>query len=139
MSKTAMIQRGTTIIEVAMALTILAIALPTLVGAFVDASRQTIHPSNGEVAAHLAIERMEEIAARRYRGTDGYSAVTSANFPSETPISGFAAFNRTVTVAYVTSSLASAGSDQGYKKVTVNVTWESGARQLKIEHVFANF
>jgi hypothetical protein len=132
-------RRCTTIIEVVSAMTILAVALPPLVAAFAEASSQTIYPSNSAVAGLLAIERMEEIVARRYRGTDGYSATTVTNFPSETPVSGFPIFNRTVTVTYVNASLAAVGSDQGYKKATVTVTWESGARSLSIEHVFADF
>ena len=131
--------RGTTIIEVVTALTILAIALPSLIRSFADASNQTIYPSNAAVASFLAIEKMEEIVARRYRGTDGYAALVAANFPAESPVSGFSIFNRTVTISFVNSSLAAVGSDQGYKKVNVSVTWEAGARELKVEHVFADF
>ena len=132
-------KRSTTIIEVVTAMAILAIALPALVSAFAESSRQTIFPSNSAVASYLAIEKMEEIMARRYRGTDGYTALTAANFPAETPVSGLTFFNRSVTVSYVTSALAASASDQGYKKVIVKVTWNSGAQALSIEHVFADF
>ena len=138
MKKRSTTQRGTTIIEVAMALTILAIALPPMIQAFADASRQTILPANDAVAGFLAIEKMEEIVARRYRGTDGYTGV-DALVGTESPVSGFSYFTRTVTEAFVTSSLAASGSDVGYKKFTVTVTWQSGAKQLAIEHVFADF
>lgn len=133
------LRRSTTIIEVVAALTILSIALPPLMTAFADASRQTIYPANAAVAAFLTVEKMEEIVARRYRGTDGYSAISSANFPAETPVSGFPVFNRSVTITYVNSSLATVGSDQGYKKARVTVTWESGAKTTSVEHVFADF
>jgi len=138
MTKRAGIPRGTTIIEVAMALTILAIALPPMIQAFADASRQTILPANDAVAGFLAIEKMEEIVARRYRGTDGYSGIDSL-VGTENPVSGYSYFTRTVTKAFVTSSLAASGSDVGYKKFTVTVTWQSGAKQLVIEHAFADF
>lgn len=132
-------KRATTIIEVIAAMAILSVALPPLISAFAESSRQTIFPSNSAVASFLAIERMEEIMARRYRGTDGYTALTTANFPSEAPVSGLPLFTRTVTIAYVTSGLAPSAEDQGYKKVTVTVTWHNGAQTLSIEHVFAQF
>ena len=128
-----------TIIEVVMALVILSIALPPLVTSFVEASMQSIYPANASVASFLAIERMEEIVARRYRGTDGYAAVTAANFAAESPVPGFPGFNRSVAVSYTDASLAPAGTDQGYKKVRVVVTWNNGAGQIAIERAFADF
>ncbi len=133
------IRRCTTIIEVVMALAVLSISLPPLMVAFANAATQGILPSNATVASFLAVGRMEEIVARRYRGTDGYSAITTANFPAESPVTGYTMFNRTVAVDYVTPTLAAAGSDQGYKKVTVTVSWNSGAQRIRIERVFADF
>lgn len=132
-------RRATTVIEVAMALVILSVALPPLVMAFADASKQSILPANSAVASYLAVERMEEVIARRYRGTDGYDSVTESNFPDESPVSGFTMFSRTVRVALIDHLLASAGSDQGYKKVTVTVSWNSGANRIAVEHIFADF
>jgi hypothetical protein len=130
---------SSTIIEVVMAVVILSVALPPLMVSFVEASIQSIYPANASVASFLVIERMEEIIARRYRQTDGYQAVTAANFPAEAPVSGFPGFSRSVTVSYTGASLAPAGSDQGYKKVRVAVTWNGGAEQIAIERVFADF
>ncbi|HUN81177.1 MAG TPA: hypothetical protein VMV81_06655 [Phycisphaerae bacterium] len=132
-------KRSTTIIEVVAAMAILSVALPPLISAFAESSRQTIFPSNSAVASFLAIERMEEIMARRYRGTDGYTAITAASFPNESAVDGFPMFSRTVSIAYVTSTLAPSANDQGYKKVTVTVAWNSGAQTLGMEHVFAQF
>lgn len=122
-----------------MALAVLSISLPSLMVAFANAANQGILPSNTTVASFLAIGRMEEIIARRYRGTDGYAAITTTNFPAESPVSGYSMFNRTVAVDFVTPALAAAGSDQGYKKVTVTVSWNSGTQRIKIERVFADF
>lgn len=122
-----------------MVLVILSIALPPLMASFADNSVQTIHPAYATVATFLAIERMEEIVARRYRGTDGYTAVSNANFPPETPVTGFPVFNRTVGISFVNASLAPVGSDQGYKKVVVTVSWNSGGDRIVVEHVFADF
>jgi hypothetical protein len=134
------IQRSSaTIIEVVMAIVILSVALPPMVSAFTDASMQSVYPINAATASYLAIERMEEIVARRYRGTDGYAAVSVANFPAESPISGFPAFTRSVTVTYVNAALSTVGTDQGYKKVRVTVTWNGGVGQIVVERVFGNF
>ena len=132
-------RRGATVIELVACIMILAVALPSLLKTFAEASMKSMHPANEAMASFLAIDRMEEIVARRYRGTDGYSAVTTANFPNESPVSGFTGFTRSVTVTTVTSSLAGSGSDVGYKKVRVTVSWNSGANSLVIERIFADF
>ncbi|MBK8268360.1 MAG: hypothetical protein IPK83_08680 [Planctomycetes bacterium] len=132
-------RRATTIIEIVMAIIILAVSVPPLMSAFSQSALNTIHPANAATAAFLATERMEEIVARRYRATDGYAAVTTANFPNESSITNFARFSRTVSVSFVNASLASVGSDQGYKLVRVTVSWNSGAKSVVVERVFANF
>jgi len=132
-------RKGLTIIEVVMALVILAVALPTLVTAFADASRQSIQPVQGSVASFLAIERMEEIIARRYRGTDGYTGVTTANFPAESPVSGFTGFDRSVSVTLTDASLNTVMGDEGYKLVRVTVSFNAGNDEVVLERVFADF
>ncbi len=139
MRRAATTRRSVTIIEVVAAIVILSIALPPMMQAFAEASSQTIQPSLAAVASFLAIDRMEEVVARRYRGTDGYTAISTANFPAEAPVTGFASFNRTVNISFVDHSLATVGTDQGYKKVEVVVTWNGGAESIAIEHVFADF
>lgn len=133
---------GATIIELAMCIVILSVALPPLMSAFIEASNQSILPVRESSASFLVVERMESVIARRYRGTDGYSALTVptvAEFPDESPVGGFSAYWRSVRIAYVNSDLSAAVSDQGYKLVTVTVSWDGGASQLVIERVFANF
>jgi hypothetical protein len=139
MERRGSLRPSATIIEVVMAVVILSVALPPLMVSFADASMQSVYPSNAAVASFLAIERMEEIVARRYRGTDGYQAVTEANFPAEGSVSGFPGFSRSVTVGYTRASLAPAASDEGYKKARVVVTWNGGASQIAIERAFADF
>lgn len=147
-------RRAATIIEVAMAMVILSVALPSLISSFIDASVQSITPSETTVASFLAIERMEEIVARRYRGIDGsgddgYDALAPvspstppAGFSDESPVSGFSRYSRTVRVAYmdyVGGALVEVGSDEGIKRVRVTVAWNGGARQLVMEHLFADY
>ena len=130
-----------------MAIVILSIALPPMVASFADASRQSIRPSNATVASFLAIDRMEEVVARRYQGTDGYTALSvpsMASFPNESAVSGFPLFGRTTVVEYVaidygTGVITASVSDTGYKRVRVSVTWNGGAEQMVVEHLFADF
>lgn len=136
-SRNPRLRRSATIIEIVAAIVILGVAMPTLMSAFGDAAVQSIGPYQRGIASLLAIERMEEIVARRYRGTDGYSAITTANFPSESPVSGFATFDRSVTVTFTNAALATVGSDQGYKLVRVNV--QGGGEEIEIERLFADF
>jgi len=130
-------------IEVVMALVILGIALPPLVTAYADAARQSIHPAQAAVASFLAVDRMEEIVARRYRGREagvsGYEALNSANFPEETPVPGFPGFSRFVTIAEVDAALQPSPTAVGYRRVRVTVTWNGGQDRLVVERVFADF
>lgn len=134
-------RRATTIIEIVAAIVILAIALPPLMLSFAEAAHQSIYPVNASVASFLAIERMEEIVARRYRDDSGFDAVNTTNFPNESSLSGFAGFARSVTITCVDENLASqsCGSDPGYKLVRVGVTWNGGDSEVRIERVFADF
>jgi Tfp pilus assembly protein PilV len=134
---------GVTIIEVVMALVILSIALPPMVASFADASRQSIRPSNSTVASFLAIDRMEEVVARRYQGTNGYDQLdTMAG--TEPAVSEFSRYSRTtvvetVSVNYVTGAITVSGSDVGYKRVRVTVAWNGSAERMVVEHLFADF
>lgn len=132
-------RRSVTIIEIVMAIVILSVAIPPLMNAFAESAVQTVHPSMAAVAGFLATDRMEEIVARRYRATDGYSAVTTGNFAGEAPVSGFARFNRSVAISYVDAALQPVGSDQGYKLVRVTVSWNNGADAVSIDRIFADF
>ncbi len=126
-----------------MAIVILSVALPPLISAFADASMQSILPVNEATASFLAIDRMEEIVARRYAGTlnsvAGYDAITTANYPAESPVAGFAGYARQVTITPVDETLNPAGSELHNKLVRVTVTWNSGSDQLVIERLFSDF
>ncbi len=132
-------QSAATIIEVVLALMILSVGLPPLMASFAEAAVQSVYPAQATVAAFLATERMEEVVARRYRGTDGYGALTVANFPPEAPVAGFPGFSRSIAVRYTAANLGPAASDEGYKIVRVTVAWDGGANEVAIEHAFADF
>src|SRR5262249_26161880 len=130
-------RRGLTLIEVTFALVILSIGLAPMMKALTDGASQTIDTTQASVASFLVTERMEQIVAARYRAVGGYSLVTAASFPDETPVSGFSAFNRTATIQEVAASdLSTAQSGSGIKRVTVTVTWRSAARQMALTRIF---
>lgn len=132
-------RRATTIIEVVMAIIILGVGLPPLLFAFTESSMNSIAPSRATVASFLAIERMEQIIARRYKSNAGYSEITSANFPDETPVNGFTTFDRTVSISEVDANLNASGTPVGFRLVRVTVSWNSGAEEIVVERVFADF
>ena len=132
-------RRAMTLIEVAMAVLILSVSMAPLVNSFAENARHTIAATQDSVASFLVTERMEEIIAARYRSPTGYSAVDQASFPGESPVTNFPAFTRTVTVQEVASDLSTAQSGSGIKRVTVNVSWNSGAKQMQLVRIFTDF
>ena len=131
--------RAMTIIEVVTATVILSVGLPPLIKAFADSSNQSHLPVNSTIASFLATERMEQVVARRYRNNTGYAALIAANFPAESPVTGFPRFSRTVTISEVTNALSPSGTAVGYRKVRVTVTWQPNNSSMSIERVFADF
>lgn len=132
-------RRAMTLIEVAMAVLILSISMTPLMKSFAENARQTISATQDSVASFLVTERMEEIIAARYRSSTGYSNVLQASFSDESPVTNFPAFTRTVTVQEVASDLSTPQTGSGIKRVTVNVSWNSGAKQMQLVRIFADF
>lgn len=128
-------RQGATVIELVMAMVILGVALPPLVGAYVEASRQSILPSNGTVASFLAIDKMEQLIATRYSSNTGFSQIVAEPAAA---VPGFPAFSRSVTVSNDTTGLLTTTSDTDYKRVRVTVTWNSGANQVVVERLFVH-
>jgi len=126
---------GATVIELVSALVILGVALPPLMRAFIESSTQTIGPSNATVAAFLAIEKMEQITARRYSSTTGFSQVTAEPAAG---VPGFPIFTRSVTVSNDTAGLLNIASDSDYKRVRVIVSWNGGANHVQVERLFVH-
>ncbi len=131
-------RNGITLVDVVAALVILSVALPPLVSSFAESAMQTIGPAKMNVAALLAIERMEEIVARRNQA-NGYAQVVAANFPAESPVTDYPGFDRSVTVTEVAADLSTPQPGSGLKHVTVWVQWESGAREVQTDRLFADY
>lgn len=132
-------RRAMTLIEVTMAVLILSISLAPLLRSFAENARHTIASTQNSVASFLVTDRMEEIIAARYRSSTGYANVVQASFPNESPVTNFPAFSRSVTVQEVAADLTTAQSGSGIKRVTVTVTWNSGAKQMQLVRIFTDF
>ncbi len=64
----------------------------------------------------------------------------TGNYPDETPITGFPAYNRTVTFNETEADLVTAGT--GYMNVTVTVSWtdaDGNSQSLSISTVLTDY
>ena len=100
---------GMTIVEVLIAITLLAVAMGAIYTAITFASRVSQHNVEKTMALSLAIDRMDQVK------NTTYANIAAANFPSESGITVGSypiTFSRSVTI--VTGN---------YKTVTVTATW----------------
>jgi prepilin-type N-terminal cleavage/methylation domain-containing protein len=122
--------RGFTLIEIIIAIVIMAIFAPAIIVAITAPLAHTTWDNNQVIATMLVQERLEDIYAYKANVslTYGYSYITAANFPTESPVSGFTGFNRTTTITEVAGSdLSTASASSGFKKIAVSVTYTGGA------------
>lgn len=134
------IGRAFTLIELLIAVVVLAVATPPLVLALSDASVRRSSRTLDERARWLAAERLEEIIADRHSAARGYSYVSSGNYPAESTITGFPGFSRTVNVTTTGPNFAVGGS--GYKAVTVTVNWtdpRGGSKSFALSTVVTDY
>ncbi len=100
---------GMTVVEVLVAITLLAASLGAVYTAITFASRVSQHNVEKTMALNLAIERMDQVK------NNAYAAIVSANFPDESGLTVGSypiGFNRSVSIGI-----------SNYKTVTVTVTW----------------
>jgi prepilin-type N-terminal cleavage/methylation domain-containing protein len=112
---------GFTLIETIAAIVVLAIAIPPMLFAIRDSHVQRVGPVMASQARWLASEKLEDIIADRHSTTRGYDYLITSNYADETPVTGFTAFDRSVTFDETDADLSGAGT--GYMIVTVDVSW----------------
>lgn len=124
---------GFTLIEVVILIMVAGIAILPLAMLFATTSIRSSDARSASVAAQLAQAKLEEITADRNASTRGFSYVVAGNYPAETPIPAFTAFQRSVSVA----------SDSTYDSVTfrtVSVTvTTSGVPPVTLSTWFVNY
>lgn len=132
---------GFTLIEVIIAVVVMAIAIPPVFWALRDTNVRRVNPINISRARWLVNEKIEDVLADARSTTRGYSYLTNANYPSESPVAGFTGFSRSVAVSESGASLV-AGSGTGYKTIAVTVNYVDGkgvTRALNISTVVTQY
>jgi hypothetical protein len=127
-------------VEAIAAIVVLAIAVPPAMWAIREAHVQRVNPRMASTARWLAVEKIEDAIADRHSTTRGYAYVVNANYATESPVSGFAGFTRSVSVTETGADLLSAGT--GYKRVVVTVSWTdatSTSRSLTLTTVVTDY
>lgn len=130
-------QKGFTLIESVLALSLLSFGLLGIISLF---HKNVSRAGDREFlleATTLAQDKLEIlIAAKKY---DLYSSITSTNYPStseDLTSIGYPGFSRTTSIQEVSGTdLSTALADSGYKKITVTVSW-TGGQSVTLTTVF---
>jgi prepilin-type N-terminal cleavage/methylation domain-containing protein len=131
---------GFSLIETIAAIVILSVALPPMLWAIGQGHIQRVNPVMVSKARWLATEKLEDIIADRHSSTRGYTWLVPGQYPDETPVVGYPAFNRTVSFNMTAADLVSAGND--YKRATVTVSWTDATgtgRSLALSTVLTDY
>jgi prepilin-type N-terminal cleavage/methylation domain-containing protein len=122
---------GYSMVEVLVAIMILAIAILPMVGMFDAGLRASVVSSNYDKARMLANERLEKVRALPYNRPGGAADSAVEIYPPGTPVSGTSGiFSYTVTTTYWKESGGSVVADTSNNslvkpmmRVVVSVTW----------------
>jgi type II secretory pathway pseudopilin PulG len=131
--------RAFTIVEAVIAVCILGVAMPAMLWAIKESVRTRANPVLAARARWLAAEKLEDVIADRHSTTRGYAYLLNANYAAETPVTGFAGMNRSVSITETGPNFA-AGT--GWKTVTVTVTYTDGtgvSRSLPLSTVLTDY
>ena len=124
----AMNSKGFTLIEVILAVVILAIAIPSMISAVSFMTARQVNTIGTTTAADLAQERMEEILGDRMNALRGFIYIANANYTPEsttpTAVAGFPSYNRSVNIICVTAANlnTSVACTTAYKRIQVTVS-----------------
>lgn len=119
--------KGFSLIETVIVIVVLSIGTIGVLSVFTEGMRGAADPLVTLQAVGLAQEKLDQIVGDRLNTARGFAWITPANYPAENPISGFPAFNRSVTIFCVTTadlntSIGAPPCASGYTHVTVTVT-----------------
>lgn len=131
-----------TLVELVASIMLISIAFPPLAIAMRDGVIRQAGMNQRIIARWLAHARIEQIIADRHSTNPnrGYANILTANYAAESPVSGFPAFSRSVSITETTQNLSTAGT--GYKVVTVTVTWadaQRGSTSLQLQTVLTDY
>ncbi len=118
-------QNGFSLIELVIVIVIFGIASAGLMTLFSTGIKKSADPLLQNQALQLAQEKIEIILGDRLNPARGFAYITSANYPAESPVTGFPDFSRTVTISCVTAADLNTSTGlpppcaSGYTHVTV--------------------
>ncbi len=126
-------QKGFTLIETIITLVVLSIAAVGVLSVFSSGMKGSTDPLLLSQGLHLAQEKMEETKVLQRAG--GFPAVVagSGTFPAP-----FNAYSWVCAVDCVDAALNPAPCTE-YKRVTVTVSWNSGAESLSLVTLITNY
>ena len=116
-------QKGFTLIEVILVIVIMAIAIPSLITGVSFMTQGQVNTLGTTTAADLAQEKLEQIIADKRNPAVGFSNITNARYPAETPVTGFSNYNRSVNIICVSAAdlNTAVACPTDYKRVAVTV------------------
>ena len=115
-------QRGFSLIEAVLTITLLAIGFAGGLALFTNSTDNSLLKDYRVIASQLASEKLELIILDKT--FQGYDYVDAVNYPDEDLADPYDNFTRTVTVEEVQSAdLTTPEANSGYKRVDVQVTW----------------
>ena len=125
-------QKGFSLIEAIIVIIVISIGAIGVLTVFITGMKGAGNPLVTIQAVELAQEKLDIVIGDRQNTARGYTYATNpANYSAESPVSGFASFNRSVAIACVTTAdFNAAGSAPApscvgvtnYARVTVTVT-----------------
>ncbi len=129
---------GFTLIETVLIIVVLGIASYGVLTVFISGLKSSASPVLGVQGIELAKEKLEIIMADKHDGAKGYGYLIPANYPAESPVSGFSDFNRSVTFLEVDGTdLATFSPGSGFMRVSVTVSWVGDS--VTLETVAADY
>ncbi len=128
------------LIDTLAAIVLISVAAPLMLVAIGQSTLRRATATQAITARWLLSEKLESITADRHSTTRGYTYLTTANYPAETPVTGYLNFTRATTITETTADLITPGT--GYKTVTVTVTWNdptAGTRTSTLSTVVTDY
>ncbi|MGE0481419.1 MAG: prepilin-type N-terminal cleavage/methylation domain-containing protein [Phycisphaerae bacterium] len=131
-------RRGLSLIEVVLALVILALALPPFALQVRAGAEAYVAARTQQILAALASERVTEVFADHALATRGHGYVTSAAYPRETDAGGRTGYVRDTTVVEVDpADFATPRAGTGVKRFRVWVRAPDG-REMVVQSFVVN-
>lgn len=128
--------KGFTLIEALLVIIVIGIAFFGLSWLYGNVTQNALTSDLTILATKLAREKMDEIS--QTKADSGYAAIVAQAAAQAT--SGTWTFTRQVAVSYVNpADMSASGSDTGYKRVDVMVSWGTGvSNQVTLTTLFTN-